>query len=115
MKTMKSIQEIFSGRFADARFATIERCDPTEKNIVARAAGYTAWWDPVGMQTDLIGIAIGDTNRREIWIGRLVDQVPDQVPDSGKFRLLVDKFELIGVHDQSPFLWKRKWRVSSQC
>jgi hypothetical protein len=97
MKTMKSIQEIFSGRFADARFATIERCDLTEKNIVARIAGYTAWWDPVGVQTDLIGIAIGDRNRREIWIGRLVDQVPD----SGKFRLLVDKFELIGVHDQS--------------
>lgn len=97
MKILKSVQEIFAGRFADAKFATIERCDPTENNLVARTAGYTAWWDPVGMQTDLIGISIGDGNRREIWIGRFIDQVPD----SEKFRLLVDKFELIGVHDQS--------------
>lgn len=97
-KSVKSIQEIFRGRFADARFAAVQKCDKSiKKNLEATQTGYTNSWPRLNEQTELVVLVFKDVTPREIWVGKL----QDQIPDGERFGFLVDKFELVGVHDPS--------------
>lgn len=96
MRAIKSIQEIFTGRFAHANFATIQKCDKSEtKNSHSTETGYTSSWDKLAIHTDLVVLVFRDIHPREVWVGKFIDQMPD----GRRFGFQVDKFELVGTHD----------------
>lgn len=95
---MISIQEIFSGRFAGERFAAVQKCDKSiKKNLEATQTGYTNSWPRLTEQTELVVLVFKDVHPREVWVGKL----QDQLPDGEKFGFLVDKFEMVGVYDHN--------------
>lgn len=96
---LKNVQSIFTGRFATAKFAIVQRCDDIEKNRKAISNNYTTHWDKLPINTDLIVLAIGDNISKEIWVGKLIDQRPETIEDRKKFGFLVDNFDLIGIHE----------------
>jgi hypothetical protein len=95
---MRSIQEIFSGRFRNCAQAAIQRCDETDANQIGLKAGYTEHWPGLRVGTDLIALAIGDGCSRDIWCGQLVDELPSLKYPKLK-RFIVDRFDLVGTHD----------------
>lgn len=99
---MLKIQEIFTGSFSELNNAVVQRCDSDTTNLTALKQGYTEHWDVLPAACDLIVLAIGDTQRREIWAGKLKDQQPSMNFRNGfKYRFLVEKFKLLGVHDKA--------------
>lgn len=96
MRAMKSIQEIFTGRFAHAKFATVQKCDKSEKkNNHSTETGYTSSWRKLAIHTELVVLVFMDVHPREVWVGKFIDQMPD----GQLFGFQVDKFELVGTHD----------------
>lgn len=95
---MKRIHEIFTGRFAKCYQANVQRCEPTDYNLLGRKSGYTEHWPQLRSGTSVVALAIGDTNQREIWCGRLMDEVPS-LKYQNLYRFIVDRFDYIGTHD----------------
>lgn len=100
---MKSVQEIFSGEFANARLAVIQKLRPDEHNLSALNSGFTESWPPLppDRQADVFILAIGKNDgskRQEIWAGFINDRQPTTAQ---RFRFYVDRFRLIGEHDLS--------------
>ena len=95
---MHSIQEIFAGRFRHCSLAVVQRCDEKKSNRQGLTSGYTEHWPSLSAGTDLMVLAMGDSNRREIWCGLLVDQVPSLIHPK-LYRFVVDRFEHVGTHD----------------
>jgi HNH endonuclease len=99
---MLNIQEVFTGSFSGLNHAVVQRCDDKTANLKALKQGYTEHWDVLPAACDLIVLAIGDKQHREIWAGKLKDQQPSMnFKGSFKYRFLVEKFELLGVHDKA--------------
>jgi HNH endonuclease len=95
---MKTIQEIFTGKFKTAKFAVIQKCR-SDSNVKWMEQGYTQHWPALPPETNIIALAIGSSgaSTREIWVGNLLKQ---QATIVKKFRFDVDEFVKIGVHDK---------------
>src|SRR5450830_1232776 len=98
---MKSIQEIFSGEFADANLAVIQKVHSSVSNLNGLRSGFAEKWPPLPAErpADVFVLAINksdDSNRREIWAGFINDIQPSTPP---RFRFYVDHFRKIGEHD----------------
>ena len=100
IKELRSIQEIFSGRFSKARFAVVQKCRE-EGNEDAMRRGYTEHWAAVDSDTDLIAIEFLGSPLREIWVGKFSDQQVALLDDDKKqfYRIYVDQFQLVGIHN----------------
>jgi hypothetical protein len=104
MTTMKSIQEIFQGEFADAKSAVVQKMRRDEHNMAALRRNYTEHWPTLTEQYDLVVVAIeaepGNEKRREIWCGFFDDvQWTGQGENGPVYRFLVDRFQRVGIHD----------------
>lgn len=98
---MKSIQEVFSGEFADAALAVIQKLHPERRNITARQAAYTEHWPrlPPERPADVLVLSVAKENDkkcREIWAGFITEVVPGTLRD---FRFHVDRFRHLGDHN----------------
>lgn len=101
---MKSIQEIFQKEFVHASSAVVQKMRRSEHNVAALRRNYTEHWPALTEQYDLVVVAIeaesGDKKRREIWCGFFDDTQWTGVRSRGQaYRFLVDRFQLIGIHD----------------
>ncbi len=99
---MKSIQEIFTGGFSQAKNAVIQKLRPDEHNVGALENGYTEHWPKLPETFDMLVLAVGDSYStvRTLWAGLIQDVVPS-TGDSKKVRIYVDRFEKLGQHDRS--------------
>jgi hypothetical protein len=97
---MRSIQEIFSGEFADATLAVIQKLRADERNLKAMNSGFTESWPPLPAErpADVFVLSIGkeDSKCQEIWAGYINDIQPST---ASRFRFYVDRFRHIGEHD----------------
>jgi len=104
MKTMESIQEIFQGEFVGATSAVVQKIRRDAHNVTALRRNYTERWPALSEPCELVVVAIeeevGNEKRREIWCGFFEDaQWAGQGEKGPVYRFLVDRFQLIGVHD----------------
>jgi hypothetical protein len=104
MTTMKSIQEIFQAEFANAKSAVVQKMRRDEHNVAALHRNYTEHWPTLTEPYDLVVVAIeeqqGNEKRREIWCGFFDDVQWTGQGDKGPvYRFLVDRFQLLGIHD----------------
>jgi hypothetical protein len=97
---MKRVSEVFSGEFAGAQRAVIQRCDDKSANRDGINENYTEHWPRLRERVDLVLLAVGNANMREIWCGRLLDEVPS-LKHKGLYRFIVDRFVQVGTHDLS--------------
>ncbi len=97
---MKRVSEVFSGEFADAQSAVIQRCDDKPANRDGIKENYTEHWPRLRESVDLVVLALGNSKKREIWCGRLLDEVPS-LKHNGLCRFIVDRFVHVGTHDLS--------------
>jgi len=102
--TMKSIQEIFQKEFVDASSAVVQKMRRSEHNMAALQRNYTEHWPTLTEPHDLVVVAIeeveGNKKRREIWCGFFDDtQCTGMRKEGLAYRLLVDRFQLVGIHD----------------
>lgn len=105
MTTMKSIQKIFEGEFADASSAIVQKMYRSEQNITALQRNYTEHWPALTEPHDLVVVAIeeveGNKKRREIWCGFFDDVQWTGMREKGAaYRFLVDRFQFVGIHDR---------------
>ena len=98
IRKLKSIQDIFSGRFKEARHAIVQRC--REDNLEQISKGYTEHWPALPLDTELIVMAVGNSTKREIWVGKLLEQQwSASVKKRTLYRFRVDRFDRVGFHD----------------
>lgn len=76
---MKDIQEVFQGRFRYCSIAAVQKCEESKENVRGRKLVYTEHWPRLRQETCLVVLAIGDSRKREIWCGLLVDELPSLV------------------------------------
>lgn len=101
---MQSIQEIFSSNsFLTLNHAVVQRCDHTYGNAAGLALGYTEHWNALPTNCDLVVLAVGNKQSRDLYAGRLIDQQPttNLVNGNFKYRFLVDEFVKVGTHNKS--------------
>lgn len=98
---MKSIQEIFSGDFAAAKTAVVQKLRPDKHNISARELNFTEHWPQLKESYDLIVLAFDSEESdicRDLWVGFLEDVQPS---GDGTYRIYADRFRMVGAHDRS--------------
>jgi hypothetical protein len=94
---MKRVSEVFLGEFADARSAVVQRCDDKPANRDGINENYTEHWPRLRERMDLVVLALGNSKMREVWCGRLLDEIPS-LEHEGLYRFVVDRFVKVGTH-----------------
>lgn len=103
---LKSAQDIFTGDFAVANTAVVQKLRPDEHNLDARRRNFTEHWDGLKQPFDLMVLSFGEVQDvvREIYAGFISHVQPSLLdPKNGRqyYRIYVDSFQPLGTHDRT--------------
>lgn len=98
---VKSIQEIFSGENETAISAIVQKLSASDFNVNARDLNFTESWPQINERSSVMVLAFGEPSDavRDIWAGVIQDVVPS-ITFPGRFRIYVDCFKKIGLHNR---------------